>query len=1556
MKKALLAFLICIFSVFAAFAKGKFNKITPEPEKEVHGEGPVLPVVEGKDASILEPATEAAELGMYAVGQTREFEEFAAWEFEEMDEFADILNIPEVAKSDIGLPLDSVRYYVDYAHSLWEKVKQENRFTDFINTEVAQDFPIAIVKRIGNMDYGIVIDSLILTPTHAYINVFMSLPIPNSERKLAFMGRKIRFTKNGGLTGDARIELLEDYPLNILGEKAQIVFKSGGGKTFVEFDCNGFSSMGVSADVEFSRDFFLPEGPDGKPLANGRVKGSFQTVLHDWSDLVAQISLDPFQVKGLDGFSFEVKKAIFDFSDVANAPGMEFPAEYDLPPVINLWQGIYMKELTIKLPQQFETTDGKRTQFEAHNVLIDNQGFTGTLLAKNLITREKGTMNGWAFSLDHIEVELRANQLRSGNLRGGLQVPVFEEGTELGYNAVMSNGGKDYLFSVETKNDIGMSIWAAKADLYASSTLEVELVNGKFKPRANLNGKMTIDASFVANDQGKSTGSDGGKKGVRLPDISFEGMEVLSEAPYVKLGNFSFGSPNATQKMSNFPVSIQEIAKAERPNNEIGLSFRIVLNLVGSDDGGFGADTKLTVVGGMDESGSMKSWRFKKVEVDEAGIDIDGGAYKIKGRLIIFREDRTYGSGFSGAVEAEFTPGIKVNATAIFGTVNGMRYWYADAMAVLPRGIPIVTGLVLNGFGGGCYYKMRQQGFNEGGGSNIGRSSSGIVYVPDPNTFLGLKASVNIATDGSEQAFNGDATFEIAFNTRGGVNFIGFNGSGYFITPPVGRSTEKLAAQAKALSGGSGGNSEASTDRGQLSADIRLAYNVENKTLDGVLNVYVNVAGGLVRGIGPNNSAGQALLHFSPQEWYIQIGSPDNRIGLEMMRVYRSESYFMVGTSLPASPPPPSNVSSILGRDFDYMRDMNALSSGGGFAFGSSLTINTGDLKFMMFYGRFTAGAGFDIMLKNYGPEARCSGSTTALGINGWYANGQAYAYLEGNIGINVDLKFYKGSYDIMEIGAAAILQAKLPNPVWMQGTVGGRFNILNGLVKGSCRFEVTIGEQCEIKGGSALAGTQIIAEVTPGEGEKDVNVFNSPQVVFNVAVGHVFEIVDQNNQTKAFRVKLDHFRVMNGSSQIQGTLQWNSDKDVLAFNSRDILPSKKQLTASVRVSFEERVNGVWVALQENGRVVTESMEVKFTTGYAPDYIPLDQVAYSYPIINQFNFHKDEATTGYIKLKKGMPELFEVTNEWRQVGRFTATTGEKVEFNFRYSRSNTQINFTIPSSQLANDKIYAFELINVPKNASGPIDANVDSVITVLASSEELDMEMKTKEAEGTLTSLQEKPIFSAHFRTSKYNNFNHFFNSLAIGNHWARYLYPGVYRLQVDSRSYEEFEKVALLGNQFCKPLIQIEAELTGNTWFVNDVHPVVYEGYPLLNKVFITNRNIEELGIPPSKAIFVWQRNYDRELTFNDISQGVNSSSGSNLLLWRYDLPVYIDRDYQEIINYVANLYVSQPISSSRISKLFTSKYPTIKNGNYRIKINYVLPGKETPNSTILYDIKYN
>ena len=255
---------------------------------------------------------------------------------------------------------------------------------------------------------------------------------------------------------------------------------------------------------------------------------------------------------------------------------------------------------------------------------------------------------------------------------------------------------------------------------------------------------------------------------------------------------------------------------------------------------------------------------------------------------------------------------------------------------------------------------------------------------------------------------------------------------------------------------------------GFLAATV-IQYDFSQRTFHANFDLYVNVLGGLIRGTGPGNSAGHSVLHIEPGDWYLHLGTPSNRLGIELDLLHlvkiKSGAYFMTGSKLEGSPAPPSQVADILGTELqklDYMRDFNALGNGRGFAFGTDFRVGTGDITFLILYANFQAGLGFDIMLKDYG-EAQCNGHRGPVGIDGWYANGQAYAYLQGEAGINLKLLFIKKKIPVIKAGAATLFQAKLPNPSWFAGYLGVKFDLLGGLVKGKIRLKITFGEECEL-------------------------------------------------------------------------------------------------------------------------------------------------------------------------------------------------------------------------------------------------------------------------------------------------------------------------------------------------------------------------------------------------------------------------------------------------------------------------------------------------------------
>ena len=120
---------------------------------------------------------------------------------------------------------------------------------------------------------------------------------------------------------------------------------------------------------------FIKENPDGTP-SEERLTTNFSTTVTDWNNILVELTLPRFQLKSLEGWSFEVSNAVFDFSDTRNSADIKFPTDYDSPYFIEgtreLWRGFYLRELVVTLPKEFnkKNTTG-RTSFRAAEILID---------------------------------------------------------------------------------------------------------------------------------------------------------------------------------------------------------------------------------------------------------------------------------------------------------------------------------------------------------------------------------------------------------------------------------------------------------------------------------------------------------------------------------------------------------------------------------------------------------------------------------------------------------------------------------------------------------------------------------------------------------------------------------------------------------------------------------------------------------------------------------------------------------------------------------------------------------------------------------------------------------------------------------------------------------------------------------------------------------------------------------------------------------------------------------------------------------------------------------
>lgn len=1421
----------------------------------------------------------------------------------------------------------------DKIKALYEDILKKGNIIEKLSKENLVNLPVGLVKEVGGINYMIIIDDAKFTTKGAFFSAYLVLQFKPTGHELTFVGRNIGFQPGGiGSSTSSKLELASEENIAI-SEDVNLILKADG-KNYVEFDCNGFKSVSLNGIFEFDTDFLIPDASDGG-TAPDKVTATLEVKSNDWGSLIASTSITPFQIPQAKGLSFSVRDAAIDFSDIANPPGFQFPKDYMTSGGnINLWQGFFIREVTVKLYEELQSTQ-ERSKITIRNMIIDNMGVSGAAEVMNLFGRDEGSLNGWPFSVDSLAIVIVKNQLKGAGIRGLVNIPLFDPTDPVKYSASVYEeaGENNFQFIIQPNRELKASVLAAEVFLDRNSTMGVRKENGRLKPEAFLHGKIKIK---------------GGSK-INLDDIAFQNVHLISEAPFITSGTFSLASKKE-QRAATFPLSIKKLDFTFN-SSEVKLIVKGTLALMNASDKGLSAEATIGVYGEIKQSEERvgevtvkkQQWVYKDIKFSDIKIDMKTGVVNVAGSLSLFDTDPVYGNGFRGEVQATFGIGFAISLKSIaqFGNVKDLRYWYVDGMVKPP--VPIgMGGFGFYGLGGGAYYHMSLQtdsklsakDFITRAGSSdkmtVGASRSESRYLPDPNTSIGFKAMVTIGVMPGAEALNGDASFEMSFNNSGGVRMIRFRGDGYFMSE-IKYPRDKGAP---------------------LRASLDIVYDFTNSALHANLDTYVNV-GGVLRGIGPDGLAGSAVLHFAPDEWYIYIGTPQQRIGLNFIGMVQAGAYFMVGTYLPGMPPPPQTVSDILGgMDLDFMRNENALANGGGFAFGASLEVKTPRIEIIIFYGQFSAGLGFDVMLKNYG-SARCVGGGP-IGINGWYASGQAWAYFQGSIGVFVDLWFIKGEFEILRIGAAAVLQAKLPNPFWMRGVVGGQFSILGGLIKGDCKFSITIGEECKIEGVSAVTGVKVIADVKPQSSDGEVDVFTTPQAAFNLAIDKDFEMLDLDGNYKAYRVKLGSFKVTSNGKDIPGNLQWNESKDVVLFVPEEILPPKSTVKVVVKVLWEQKVNGSWQSMMAGGKAEGEEAKTEFTTGVAPDYIPENNVLYSYPVTAQHNFMKNEYPQGYMKLKVGQSYLFEKkdgTTSYDFVARFTPS-GQLTSSNSPVTYAAGFISYNLPA--IPSDKMMTIQFLKVPTSTPQAVDKNVTTSNKQISSSSAGTVTTTNKEIQGTVTKVEEKRLYNSYFRTSKFNSLNDKLNAM-VGYRPAARIIPGlnIFEASAVADLSEVFDKTEVVGLNGLEPLVQLEA-LPDNPWYVEKIKPLIYEYYPVTPKMNIAWRNTVLAGVPPLRGISIKQ---DNALSLSE--EDLFSSEATKLsgrIAFVYSLSFYAYKDFYELRQKAFDLFVDKNWNAAPIGaiRLMTTPYSDLAVGTYRFKIDYKLPGinKVTTTRTLQID----
>jgi hypothetical protein len=1396
--------------------------------------------------------------------------------------------------------------------------------------------PIGIDREIDGNKYTVGIVSMEFTPEHATLNAVMNLNFPQIGDQLIAFGVKDLCVTPTGLGDEGRLYLARDWELYQDGD-TRFAFKGAAtadttGSCYVSWDCRGFLCARIQGDVTFPRTMLVPDQDDGTAGA-GTVKGSFAFKACRGSNFIASVTIDPFQIKGVDGWGWVASNAWLDFSDLENPTGFHLPDTYGDTTLlhggsrmINTWQGFYLETIEVRAPAEFENSASSgRISFGVHNTIIDGTGLTTSIRANNILPISQGSFQGWGISLDTINIDFVSNTFREGGISGKLGIPVFDDGQNLDYHMALTYRDEklNYLCRVFARDTLTVPMWAARMRLRPDSEIRLQIGDSTYAS-TNLSGDIGIRGNLISG--GSSI------PGLNFSGMVFEGFKLSTSDPHFDVDSVYFSHASPQKSVAGFPVNINDISLNINDITRPGINFDLDIVL-----GEFSAEFGFGVFGRLNYEAGRFSAGFDGIDLRSISIDQTISGVQLRGGLEFYNHDPVYGDGLKGYLDvtlpmklrARLTTQfgtVKTSPTAVYGTSGYYPYWFVDGLVNFPGGIPIFTGFGIYGFGGGAYHHMRideaslpAASASMGGSTPSGESVlSTVRYIPDYHTYLGMKLTAVLGTHPSSDAFNMDATIKAQFNDSGGLDFIGIEARGYIMTSKSDRSTAKIWA------------------------DVDITYSIPadgNANLHGNFDVFVNVEG-ILTGASDGNKFVNATFHVDRDKWYFYMGTLTDRAGLKLrLGPVQADllTYLMVGHDIPTTlPPPPDRIrdllygggagrlgtegamaSQISSRNRDA--EQSKYNSGRGFAFGVFFDYSS-EMDFAIFYARLELLLGLDLNM-TVDDSRVCAETGTVPGMNNWYATGQVFAGIWGEMGVKVDLWFISGRFPFVSLAAGILLQGGLPRPEWFSGRAALQYSVLDGLVEGRCSFEVNVGQRCSIVDANPFSGVEFISDVRPQAEDSPANVFEQPKVSFNLPVERILEIPagTDANPTLIRRLKpyIASFRLIKNdgtNTEVPGRFEMSERNTLATYKFEEALESTTSYKIEVVVqSNEYYADGSIRRVEISGRPWEERREVTFTTQARPDVIVAENVRFTYPVENQRFFLKGESpklAKGLVRFTTGQSYLFYTTKDGSQYNylvRFKPIPdGEPVEVPLQSHGLYTDC--MLPP--LDNDKMYAVQIlrrkvVTVLESATAGLGSSLRSpapsvrttaiALTPLRFEMELStatVKMEGKLLPGATVSPGEFLLYSYYFKTSRYSTLQEKLSESVLLADYKNIFVAELFDIRTTIPEYfDEFDihGVYKNGTEVLKPLLATEAPFD-YTYHQVQVNPYIYDLVtkvqifmsvnPGLGAPLVTSLNGHGKGRPPVNSVSFGMGRIEPPLSVADVetAAGIVRTSGVN------------------------------------------------------------------------------
>lgn len=690
---------------------------------------------------------------------------------------------------------------IDSAKTVFEQITRNGSWVNLLTDNASVKFPFGMLKKTPNYStiYQLAFSSVSITKSGAVARVFGRMLLNGSQNSAIYFQGYVNLSRIGGAGSGNKLTLIGDQTVNNSVDWSFIL--NGGGATSpttMSFDCNGFVGLDINGFVTLNKDKYKPVATSGGTSGEDQMKSKISvTGLTKWEDLY----IERLQFSGyftaaslplLQGYAFRISEATLDMNDNKS------PSTGDLGTYISkdnakpgLWRGLAITKMDISLPGYFST--GKKTSRSVgiKYGVIDDNGFSFSVDATNVLDFSNGSANGWDMSVTKLNLSVLKGAFTGGSFSGKLVLPIEDPG----YN------GKGIPFETTINDDGSMETAQGNGDIpYITMkpwygfihpenidiAMDIDLERNKLLPKITLSGKFDFSMSGeeVPYIPTKKEEARNRKANFGADDIELEGMVLQTEGSYLTIGSLGtsreltlggFSAIVAVEYRNTGPEDASDASTAQYAC----LHFDANLQLGGGKVSG-GAMFDLY----MKYDTANKKWQYVAYHISKVKVGYEGGKVKFKGE-INYMKDKTYGVAYGGTISVTILDKMEMGASVLFGhktSPNGSIYDYynVDAMA---KGVKykINPYLTITGFSGGITYHMDP--VTPDGEMPV--SLSGISYKPNDQSFLRVRAGVYFEVV-KERLMTGWGGLEIAFNKNYGIDEVSISGRAQIFSKPDG--------------------------------------------------------------------------------------------------------------------------------------------------------------------------------------------------------------------------------------------------------------------------------------------------------------------------------------------------------------------------------------------------------------------------------------------------------------------------------------------------------------------------------------------------------------------------------------------------------------------------------------------------------------------------------------------------------------------------------------------------------------------------------------------------